>query len=275
MESSRAGARHTDDAAVRAGQARPSVARVYNFLLGGSEHYAVDEAYGGYFDQALPGSPRIAVTNRQAVERATHAAARAGIRQFVDFGCGLPTSDNVHQIAQRYDATAHTVYVDHDPIVVAHVRAESDVDDRTAAVHADIRDPEAILDSAEIRDLIDLDEPVALLFSTVLSFLDDADDPAGAVRFWTDRIASGSFVYVSHFRSGGNAQTTALELKVREAFGRGRWRRPDEIAALLAGLDLLDPGWVPCVQWRAGTDDIPEPPTAWEELIVSGLARKR
>jgi hypothetical protein len=269
-----------NDDDVRAGQARPSIARAYNYLLGGHDYYAVDEKYAQHFDVALPGSASIAVTNRRAVERAVREIARQGIRQFLDFGCGLPAFDNVHQIAQRHDPAARVVYIDNDPIVVAHALASLVTDERTAVVQGDVRDPKTISASPEIERVIDFDAPVGLLFSAVLGFVDDEEDPAGLVRYWVDRVASGSRIYISHFRSGPHRETAAAEQQLQGTFGRGRWRSDREILRLLADLDVLEPGLVPCVQWRPDPAGDPAQPgshpamTPWEQLIVAGLARK-
>ncbi|MBF6329546.1 SAM-dependent methyltransferase [Nocardia transvalensis] len=265
-----------NDEDVKAGQAKPSIARTYSYLLGDRDYYAVDQEIGQYFLDVLPGSVRIATSARRAVERAVREIARAGVRQFVDFGCGLPTVDNVHQIAQRADPAARVVYVDNDPIVVAHVRATMATDERTCAIQADVREPLSIYDNADTRRLIDFGEPAGLLFSAVLGFLNDDENPTAIMGFWADRIAPGSLVYISHFRSGYNGQTSAAEQKLQGTWGRGRWRSDSEIAELFSGLELLDPGLVPCALWRPDTDHTGRTPetTTWEELIVSGLARK-
>ncbi|NEW26954.1 SAM-dependent methyltransferase [Nocardia cyriacigeorgica] len=263
----------------------PSIARVYDYLLGGKDNYPVDQEIGDHFKINLPGSVSIAFGNRQALVRAVRDIARSGVRQFIDLGSGLPTADNVHQIAARYTDGAKVVYVDNDPIVLAHGRALLATDDNTTVVQADVREPERIRDSDEVARLIDFDEPVAVVFSAILHHLNDDEDPSGVVSYWRDQIPSDSQIFISHFRSGGNAETEAAEQKLQSTFGRGRWRTDDEIGALFGDLEILEPGIVPAVLWRpdapgesdtsVSTIGTPERElTVWDQLIVAGLARK-
>ncbi|MBF6288725.1 SAM-dependent methyltransferase [Nocardia cyriacigeorgica] len=263
----------------------PSIARVYDYLLGGKDNYPVDQEIGDHFKINLPGSVSIAFGNRQALVRAVRDIARSGVKQFIDLGSGLPTADNVHQIAARYTEGAKVVYVDNDPIVLAHGRALLATDENTTVVQADVREPERIRDSAEVARLIDFDEPVAMVFSAILHHLNDDEDPNGVVNYWRDQIPSGSQVFISHFRSGGNAETEAAEQKLQSTFGRGRWRTDDEIRALFGDLEILEPGIVPAVLWRPDAPDAADPAvstigtperelTVWDQLIVAGLARK-
>ncbi len=263
-----------NDAYVKASQTRPSIARAYHFLLGEHEYYSVDQTFGQYFLQVLPGSERIATTNRRALERAVRDMAGAGIRQFIDFGCGLPTSENnVHEIARRVQPTAGVVYLDNDPIVVAHADARLVTDERIAVMNADVRQPRLIGDSAEVERLINFDEPVGLIFGNVLAFVNDEENPTAIVQYWVERLASGSLVYISHFLSADNPQTSAAEEKLQGAFSRGRWRGDKEILRMLSGLEVLEPGLVPCVLWRNDEKSAAET-TPWEQLIASVLARK-
>ncbi|MFE6054248.1 SAM-dependent methyltransferase [Kitasatospora sp. NPDC056446] len=238
------------DRTTRIDQSKPSIARVYDYLLGGTDNYAVDREVGDYFIRDLPGSVSIAFANRQALVRAVAAMARDGIRQFVDLGSGLPTADNVHQVARRHRPDARVVYVDNDPTVLAHGGRLLAADDRTALVDADLREPEALYRDPGLRRLIDVEEPLGVVFSAVLHHLDDSERPADLVRWWADRVPPGSRVYISHFRSGGNEETRLAERKLQESFGRGRWRTDEEIAGLFGGLDLLEPGLVHCSLWR-------------------------
>ncbi|MFJ9610338.1 SAM-dependent methyltransferase [Kitasatospora sp. NPDC101176] len=262
---------------------KPSIARVYDYLLGGRDNHAVDREVGDYFIRDLPGSVAIAFANRRALIRAVGGMADDGIRQFVDMGSGLPTTDNVHQVAQRHSPGARVVYVDDDPVVLAHGRALLAVDDRTAMVEADLREPEAIRDHPDVVRLIDFEEPVGLVFSAVLHHLDDDERPADLVRWWADRVPPGSRVYISHFRSGGNEETRLAQQKLQDTFGRGRWRTDEEITDLFGGLELLEPGLVNCPLWRpdpapgeeaaragAGAREL----TVWERMISCALSRK-
>ncbi|MFF0613821.1 SAM-dependent methyltransferase [Nocardia tengchongensis] len=260
---------------MRARQSRPSVARVYSYVLGGRDNYGVDKDLGDYFIEDLPGSEQVAITNRDAVLRAAKAMAEAGIRQIIDMGCGLPANVNVHEVVRQAQPDAHVVYIDDDPFVVAHGRALLAVDDGIVVLQADIRDPEAIKDDAEVQRLINFDEPVGLLFAMTLSFVNDEEDPTSVVQYWADRIASGSRVYLSHFRTGNTREALATANKILEAFGRGRFRADAEILACFGTLPVDEDGLRPCIQWRPERpEDAARDLTVWEQLVVSGMARK-
>ncbi|MEU3572629.1 SAM-dependent methyltransferase [Kitasatospora sp. NPDC036755] len=274
------------DRTTRIDQSKPSIARVYDYLLGGTDNYPVDREVGDFFLRDLPGSVAMPFANRRAMVRAVGAMARDGIRQFVDMGSGLPTAENVHQAAQRHGAGARVVYVDNDPTVLDHGRALLAGDPGTTLVAKDLLRPREIVDDPDVRRLIDFDEPVGVVFSAILHHVEDAERPADLVRWWTDRVPSGSLVYISHFRSAGDdgsEETARMERKLQESFGRGRWRTDEEILGLFGGLELLDPGLVPCSLWRpepapgGGPGDVPADEGAlsvWERLISCGLARK-
>ncbi|MEW2449363.1 SAM-dependent methyltransferase [Streptomyces parvulus] len=252
---------------------RPSIARVYDYLLGGKDNYAVDREIGDVFKRDLPGSVAIAFANRAALVRAVgEIVTTTGIRQFIDLGSGLPTADNVHQVAQAHDPDARVVYVDTDPQVLVHGRALLEENDRTRVVPVDVRDPEAVRGHPHTRELIDFDRPVAVMFSAILHHVNDEEDPGGIVRYWQEQVPAGSHFFVSHFRSGNNPETAEAEKVLQGTFGRGRWRTDEEIAALLDGLEILEPGIVPASLWHAGAN--PCEPTVWERLIAAGMARK-
>ncbi|MBD0422058.1 SAM-dependent methyltransferase [Streptomyces sp. TRM S81-3] len=259
---------------------RPSIARVYDYLLGGKDNYAVDREIGDVFKRDLPGSVAIAFANRAALTRAVREiATTTGVRQFIDLGSGLPTADNVHQVAQRHAPESRVVYVDTDPQVLVHGRALLEENDRTRVVPVDVRDPEAVRTHPDTLELIDFDRPVAVMFSAILHHVNDEEDPAAIVRYWRDHVPSGSCFFVSHFRCGNNPETEEAERILQKTFGRGRWRTDEEIASLLDGLEILDPGIVPAPLWRPDAADGPwnggaRELTVWERLIVAGLARK-
>ncbi len=260
-------------------QTKPSIARVYDYLLGGKDNYAVDRAIGDQFKYDLPGSVAIAHSNRRALVRGVRAMADTGIRQFIDIGSGLPTADNVHQVAQRQAPGSRVLYVDNDPIVLAHGRALLAENEHTEVIRGDIRDPEAIRAHAETARLIDFDQPVGLILSAILHHLNDDELPGGVVAFWRDRVPSGSHVFISHFRSGHNQETREAEERLQSSFGRGRWRTDEEITGLFDGLRLLEPGLVPAHRWRPDQGAALPPRIGadtgvWEELIAVGLALK-
>lgn len=253
---------------------KPSIARVYDYLLGGKDNYPVDREIGDHFTVNLPGSVAIARTNRGALIRAVRALARGGVRQFIDLGSGLPTADNVHQVAQRHQPGAAVVYVDMDPTVLAHGRALVAGNESTTVVDGDVRDPDAIRHHPDTERLIDFGQPVGVILSAVLHHLEDDEDPAGIVRHWAGLIVPGSHVFISHFRSGHNAETEAAQAKLIDTFGRGRWRTDTELHALFGTLSLQPPGIVPAVRWRPDPCEEIRTPTVWEQLIAAGLARK-
>jgi len=263
-------------------QTRPSLARIYDYLLGGKDNYAVDRAIGDRFKNDLPGSVDIAHSNRATLVRAVRdISVTTGIRQFIDLGSGLPTADNVHHVAQRHAPGSHVVYVDNDPIVLAHGRALLEENEDTVVLQADARDFEAIRHHPDTTQLIDFEEPVAVIMSAILHLVNDDEDPAGIVRYWREQVPSGSHFFISHFRSGDNPETAEAEAMLLDNFGRGRWRTDKEIHTLFDGLEILEPGIVPCVAWRPdAAEGVPHigpahhEPTVWERLIVAGLARK-
>jgi O-methyltransferase involved in polyketide biosynthesis len=253
---------------------KPSIARTYDYLLGGKDNFAVDRALADKFINDLPGSRAIAFDNRGALIRAVREiAVNTPVRQFIDLGSGLPTADNVHQVAQRHQPESKVVYVDNDPVVLAHGRALLAENDHTTVFQADLRNPKAIYDSPDTRALIDFDQPVAIILSAVLHHLNDEEDPAAIVRFWYDRIPSGSYVFISHFRSEDDPRSAEMQALLQGSLGRGRWRSDDEILALFGdGLTVLPPGLVPAAEWRP--TEPPDDLTEWERLIAAALAVK-
>ncbi|MEU6341574.1 SAM-dependent methyltransferase [Streptomyces sp. NPDC046977] len=262
-------------------QTKPSIARVYDYLLDGKDNYAVDREIGDVFKRDLPGSVAIAFANRAALVRAVREiATTTDVRQFLDLGSGLPTADNVHQVAQRHAPGSRVVYVDSDPIVLAHGRALLEDNDDTRVIQADVREPEGIRGHADTLELIDFSRPVAVIFSAILHHVNDDEDPAGIVAYWREQVPSGSYFFVSHFRSGNNPQTVEAERVLQQTFGRGRWRTDKEIEGLLEGLEILEPGIVPASLWRPEAADASQigqaerELTVWEHLIAAGMARK-
>jgi SAM-dependent methyltransferase len=251
----------------------PSVARTYDYLLGGKDNYPVDRQVGEIFIQKFPGAARIALDNRACLIRAvTYIASELGIDQFVDLGSGLPTANNVHQVAQRINAGARVAYVDNDPIVLAHGRAMLEENENTKVVAADIRQPARLLADPELLGLIDLNSPVAVIASAILHHLLDEDDPLGAIRALTAVTPPGSCLYVSHFRTLADPDSAALEAVMLHAFGRGLWRTDEQIAEYFAGLRLVEPGIVACARWRPDAD--PGQLSAYQRLIAAGLGLK-
>ena len=251
----------------------PSIARTYDYLLGGKDNYPADREVGEIFIRKFPGAVQIALDNRACLVRAvTFIADKLGISQFLDLGSGLPTADNVHQVAQRADPRARVVYVDNDPIVLAHGRAMLVEDELTAVVRADIRQPPQILSDPQVQGLIDFGRPVAVIASAILHHLLDEEDPVGVIRALCDATPAGSCLFVSHFRTLGDPDSAALEAVMLEAFGRGVWRTSAQIGQFFGDMRLTAPGIVPCARWR--TDADPGELAPYQHLIAAGLGRK-
>ncbi len=243
---------------LKTGQAHS--ARVYDYLLGGKDNYAADRAAGEAALQVFPNARAAARANREFMHRAVRAVAELGVRQFLDVGTGIPTRPNLHQVAQDIDPTCHVVYVDNDPIVLAHAAAlmTSVPGGRTAYVQADASEPGAVLAAPDVRATLDLDEPVALSLIAILHFIDD-DDVAGAmVRGILDRLAPGSFLILTHATLDISPEAISGSLAAYQSAGiRGRLRsRADLERLFLDGLDVLEPGIVVPQRWRADAVEV-------------------
>lgn len=191
---------------------KPSVARVYDFMLGGKDNFASDRNVAEMALGIAPDAPEAARASRAFLRRVVrYLAASAGVHQFIDLGSGLPTQGNVHEIAQRVDPRARVVYVDNDPIVLAHGRAILSQPDTTAVIEADIGDPDAVLESAKVRRLIDFDEPVGLLMFSILHHLADAERPSELTARYRDRLPSGSHLAIAHFHNPGSQYPEVAE----------------------------------------------------------------
>jgi SAM-dependent methyltransferase len=236
---------------------RPHPARVYQAWLGGKDTFGPDRAVADKVAEIAPWVVAGARGNRAFLTRAITHLARAGIRQFLDVGSGLPSSGNVHEIAQGINPDAKVVYVDHDPIVLVHARALLACDGRTIAVAGDASDPASILANPDVRGHLDFRQPIAVLFIAVLHFLGNGDDPAGVVAVFRDALAPGSYIAISHVADlpdeGGPARAAAT----REAVGLYEemaapfvLRTPERITGLFTGLQLVDPGVVPVHLWQ-------------------------
>ncbi|MFI8961775.1 SAM-dependent methyltransferase [Streptomyces sp. NPDC053493] len=254
----------------------PSVSRMYDFYLGGSHNFEVDREAARKAMEFLPGLPKIMQANRAFMRRAVRHAVADGVTQFLDIGSGIPTFGNVHEIAQAATDEARVVYVDHDPVAVAHSRAVLDGDDRSAVVAADLRKPREILHSREVAELLDLDRPVALLLVAVLHFLEDDDEPADAVAELLDALAPGSLLVLTHAAHEGIPATEDRTGGVVDVYRDIRnplvMRSRDEIARFFDGTELLEPGLVPMPLWRPDSPDEEEDPYAFSGF--AGVGRK-
>lgn len=250
-------------------------ARVYDWWLGGSDNYEADRIAGARSEEVFPTVRVTARQNRDFMLRAARWLADRGIGQFLDIGTGIPTEPNLHQVAQERAPEARVVYVDNDPVVLAHARAllAGSPEGRTAYIQADLTDPEAILAASELRETLDLASPVALSLVAVLHFLSAEQNPAGVLKTLLDNLAPGSFVVASHITADLDPEgmDRALEMYRRSAvYAQARTR--DEFAAFFDGLELLDPGVVAVNRWRPGIE-----PPSWLDAQVNcwgAVARK-
>jgi hypothetical protein len=266
--------------AVEAGQGVdvnvPSVARMYDYYLGGKDNYECDRLAVAELDKVVPSTRPLAVNNRRFLQRAVRVLAQEyGVRQFLDHGSGLPTQDNVHQVAQRVDENARAVYVDNDPIVLAHGRALLQENSNTAVIQADMRDTEEIFDHPEVQRLIDLSEPVGALFVSVMHCIPDSSDPAGVLRGVIDRLPSGSFLVINQLVSEDKATRDFVTEFMAETTGDrwGRVRQAHEVERYFDGLEILDPGLGEINDWRPDSELGPKQLTdEWYEF--GGVARK-
>ncbi len=241
---------------------RPNAARVYDYYLGGAHNFAVDRQMAAQALAGWPELPLIMRANRAFLRRAVRFLVRSGVRQFLDLGSGIPTVGNVHEVAQAEDPATHVVYVDIDPVAVAHSRAILDGDARVRAVHADLRSPADVLDLAQREGGLDLSQPVAVLLVAVLHFVPDADDPAGLIASYREATVPGSAIAVCHATADGQGDKADEH---RALYARTptpmTMRSHAEISRLLAGYELVEPGLVYMSLWRP--DD--EPPSRPED----------
>jgi len=252
----------------------PHSARIWNYWLGGKDNFAVDRAAGDAWAATFPGVRDIARASRSFLTRSIHyLAAEAGIRQFLDIGTGLPTADNTHQVAQRVAPEARIVYVDNDPLVLAHARAllTSTPEGATAYIHADLRDPDKIL--AEAAETLDFTQPIALILSGVLGHVVDIDQARSIVRGLMAALPSGSYLSLNDGTSvvGGDQVEQATQDYNESGALPYVQRTPEEIASFFDGLELVPPGVVSCPRWRP--DPAPGDPPA-EVDAFGGVGRK-
>jgi hypothetical protein len=256
---------------------KPHAARIYDYLLGGKDHFAVDRETAERAMRAIPTGRTAARENRAFLGRAVrYLVAEAGIRQFLDIGTGLPSANNVHEVAQGQAPESRVVYVDNDPIVLTHARAllTSTRQGRSAFIEADLCEPEAILGAPALRGTLDLGQPVALMMVGILHFIPDERHPARAVAALVGALPPGSYVTVSHGSPEFNPEGAAAWTGTYRASGVPfQLRSTDEVAELaFTGLELVDPGLVVVSEWRPEGPDLRPPPA--EVAIVGGVAKK-
>ena len=255
----------------------PHPARVYDYWLGGKTNFAADREIAQAIAAHVPSVPLAARANRAFLTRVTRWLVReAGVRQFLDIGTGVPTSPNLHEVAQEIAPEVRVVYVDNDPVVHAHAQAllASHPAGRAGFILADLRDPEAVLAHPTVTETLDLKRPVALMLVAVLHFLSDADDPRGIVARLLDPLPPGSYLAITHATAESfDPKDVASGLATAARAGyRVVPRNRTEVERFFDGLELVEPGVVPVDAWR------PEGPTRAASpsrvLIWAGVGRK-
>ncbi len=251
-------------------------ARVYDYMLGGKTNFAADRAAGDKIIAEWPGSRASATAARAVMHRMVRRlAAVHGIRQFLDIGTGIPTAPNLHEIAQAVDPAGRIVYVDNDPIVLAHARAllAGTPEGRTAYIDGDLREPGKILAEPVLRQTLDLDRPVALTLINLVHFLSD-EAALPLVAELVDALPSGSYLALTAGTADSSpARAEIASRRYREAGIENHLRTRAQVERFFAGLELDDPGVMLINHWHPDPDDGPIPPDD-EVMAYAGLARK-
>ncbi|WP_017587649.1 SAM-dependent methyltransferase [Nocardiopsis ganjiahuensis] len=240
----------------------PHSARVWNYWLGGKDNYPVDQEAGEQFLQVFPGMAQGARASRAFLARTVrYLAGEAGIRQFLDVGTGLPTADNTHEVAQAVAPEARIVYVDNDPLVLAHARAllTSTDEGSTDYVHADLREPEVILEA--VRKSLDFEKPVALMLMGILGHIPDYEEARGLVRQLVAALPSGGYLVIN---DGTNVLSDA-NVEAHDQYNESGavpyvQRSPEELGGFFEGLELVEPGLVSVTRWRYEVSGFGVPP---------------
>jgi SAM-dependent methyltransferase len=263
---------------------RPSIARVYGGFLGGKDVYEVDRQVMAKISAAVPEAVDIARGNRRFLNRACRfLTVQAGIDQYLDCGSGLPTAENTHEIVQRTNDEARVVYVDNDPVVLAHGRALLESNDNVHMVNADIFVPSDVLENEVVRRAIDFTKPLVLLHVGTLHHLEGDSGPE-VMRQYIDALAPGSYVVFSHFFDPQVPELSEIARRIENILvngpmGAGRFRTRDEIMGMLDGLELIkpnalaDPGPAPCDDWWPDGPQL-TPLSRAAQCIVGAVGRK-
>ncbi|MGH3391753.1 MAG: SAM-dependent methyltransferase [Actinomadura sp.] len=251
----------------------PSVARIYDYLLGGKDNFAVDREMAEAILRQEPDGRAVPLANRRFLGRAVEFLAKTGIRQFLDLGAGLPSQNNVHEVAQRVRPDARVVYVDNDPVVLNHAGALLATDDSTAVIGEDMREPERILAHPTVQQMIDFSEPVAVLFVATLQFITDDQNPWGVVSAMTEPLAPGSYLALSHLTIDGPPadRVEDIQEKYKNASAPMVFRDRAAITRFFDGFELIDPGVVHLTEWHS--DEVERARTGGEWLL-GGVGHK-
>jgi hypothetical protein len=253
---------------------KPNIARIYDYWLGGKDHFEADRVAAEQVLAQMPGQRRSALENRRFLRRAVRFLAEAGIGQFLDIGVGLPTQGAVHEVAHEVNPDARVAYVDYDPVVVAHGNALLTTTDRSVVAQEDIRRPRQLLANPVIRGHLDFSRPVALILLAVLHFVPDEDDPGAITAVLRDALAPGSYLVLTHICQERLPDKAAARraMKVYEQAGeRILPRTTEQIRGFFGDFELVEPGLVPKHQWRPAAGVTPDDPS---DISVGAVARK-
>ncbi|MET7773172.1 SAM-dependent methyltransferase [Nocardia sp. NPDC005366] len=247
-------------------QDQPHSARIYDYFLGGKDWYDADREAAEQIERAIPNVRLLARTNREFMHRAIGFLADQGIRQFLDIGTGIPTAPNLHQVAQEIAPEARVVYADNDPIVLAHARAllVGTPEGRTEYLHADITEPDSILDAAQLRDALDLSQPVALSVIALAHFV-TGERIYDVIATLLEPLAPGSCLVMTHFTADFDPEGVANTVNVYQQGGIGiEPRDKASVGRFFEDLEMIDPGIVPIHRWRPGGI---EPPQSYDDKL--------
>ncbi|MGI5502784.1 SAM-dependent methyltransferase [Lentzea sp. CA-135723] len=254
----------------------PSAARVYDYLLGGAHNFAVDRLMGDKAEEMMPNSRSAARLNRAFLRRAVRFMTDQGVRQFLDIGSGIPTVANVHEVAQDEAPECRILYVDRDPVAVAHGELIIAGNDRVGVLQADMRDPESILTSGEANRLLDFDQPIGVLMLFMVHWVPNEADPQGLLKRYREALAPGSYLAISHM-AGDHVNDEARNVTDRMAKSGGgdvTYRDRAEIEGFFGDFELVEPGLVKFAEWRpGGPGDISDDP-AVNRIAFAGVGRK-
>lgn len=260
---------------------KPSVARIYDNLLGGVNNFDADRAAADLMRSRAPELVDAAFANRGFHQRAAKWIAEQGVRQFIDLGSGLPTVGNTHEVVRKVHQDARVVYVDIDPMVRLHSQRLLAGDDGVAVIVADLKQPERVLNSDVVRALIDFSQPAAVMMTAVLHFVSDADDPVGIVGRYVSRLSAGSYLALSH-TTGDQKPPQAVEAMNeagRRSAGGNYLRSRDQVRQLFGSLEIVPPyeGASPDVTWVGlwGCEDPEAADSEGSRWLYCAVARKR
>jgi S-adenosyl methyltransferase len=252
---------------------RPNAARVYDYLLGGGCNFEIDRTFAGRLLEVIPEAAGAARYNRAFLRRAVRYCVAHGVRQFLDLGSGIPTVGNVHEVAQQEVADCRVVYVDNEPIAVAHSELMLESNDRTGVVMADLLDSDGVFGSEPVRRLLDFDQPIAVLMVAVLHFVPDSANPYEAVERYVDALSAGSYLVLSHAAQVPLQRSKDGWRMYDQSSTPGGGRTREQVATFMTGTELVEPGVVWTPQWQPdpGSDVGEHPELA---MVYAAVGRK-